>query len=100
MPINPTLALLTALLLAPLSLHPAHFSMRGPLQVEIVEFGDLTDASRIRAAQPRGALRIRQGSSENVRKVHIKVHLPKTYGPLPSVIVPPVSSVDGVYTIA
>lgn len=87
MPINPTLALLTALLLAPLSLHAADLSKRGPLQVEIVEFGDLTDASRIRAAQPRGALRIRQGSSANVRKVPIKVHLPKTDGPFPVVIV-------------
>lgn len=87
MPIKPALALITTLLLAPPSLHAADLSKRGPLQVEIVDFGDLTDASRIRTAQPRAALRFRQGSSASVRQVPIKLHLPTLDGPYPVVIV-------------
>jgi predicted dienelactone hydrolase len=87
MPMKPALPLLTALLLVPVALHAVELSKRGPLQVETVEFANLTDASRGSAVQPRSVPRIRQGSSASGRKVPIKVHVPATGGPFPVVIV-------------
>lgn len=87
-----TLALLAALLLAPLdTLYAAESSERGPLAVEIIEFSDLTDASRSghkAADSTRPGLKAarRQDGTRNERRVPIKVHLPTRGGPFPLVV--------------
>jgi predicted dienelactone hydrolase len=90
--IQPTLAFISLLLIAPLAvLHAADFSDRGPLTVETLEFSELVDTSRsARGTAERSRPRIkktpRQLATRSERKVPIKVHLPNRGGPFPLVV--------------
>jgi predicted dienelactone hydrolase len=88
----PITVCLVLLLASRAALSAADFSARGPLVVQTIDFPHLTDATRS-GSQASGRLRLRlftrlfrPDPTRIERKVPIKVHLPKTAGPFPVVV--------------
>ena len=88
----PITVCLVLLLASRAALSAADFSARGPLVVQTIDFPHLTDATRS-GSQASGRLRlrlfarlVRPDPTRIERKVPIKVHLPKTAGPFPVVV--------------
>lgn len=88
----PSTVCLLLLLASRAALSAADFSARGPLVVQTIDFPHLADATRS-SSQASGRLRLRlfrrllrPDPTRTERKVPIKVHLPKTAGPFPVVV--------------